>query len=757
LPASNVLALIRGFMTVVLSAMLGIGAPIAMMAHVASANPSNHSTTKHTAPKSAADETDAPILIAKGGGGGGGGAGGGGGGAGGGAGGAGGGAGGAGGSGGGGSGGAGGSGGTGSSGGAAGAGGGTAGGGGAAGPGGAPGAGGGVSGGGDGAASGGTVSPTPTSDVVLAKAQQDLARGDFNRALAGAETVVRSNAPASQRASALLVAGDAAFALRNYARASAHYTAFLSSYRTLPDAPRAAMARGWAKFREGDAGHAHWTWSYAADEFPRDARAPLALILAAGVANKAGDRTSAAAALDRLLANYPRSPYVGTALLHCSLLALDRGDENAAVRQLGDVIRTSGTAAVQDHATIASAFATPGAEAALEPASGRPPLHGDSLERFATAIIDTGEPQTTAPMLHGVALVAATERGWTDPLVDSLANRLFDNFPSYGAASALLIRVAAAAASAGSWQVATRDYEKVVARYGDAPAGRRARLELAEAFVHVGALSQAREHVRRAALAGGEESPRAWLRLAEISQMMGDRHEALAAYERVPRTMPRTPESLLSQARLLKEGGQAVSARLLPLTAAQTSKGERASEAAYELGRLAGERGQHETALEWFTNALSAEPDSPWSRLALLGTGDSLAALGRKPEALAAYTKLLAAVPADAWRRSPAHAAVREVAGEAAYRGGKLLRTAGRHGEALNMFIISALFTKGSPAETRALVGVVQCLVATGDRNAAEGLYRQLQASGAGESMLAEARRALDTAGADSALPRGAR
>src|SRR5262249_9929882 len=179
---------------------------------------------------------------------------------------------------------------------------------------------------GEGAAPAAT-SYTPTPDVVLAKAQQDFLRGDFKGALAGAEIVVRSDAAGSQRAAAFLVGGDAAFALRDYLRASAHYTAFLSSYRTLPDAPRVAMARGWAKFRMGDVGHAHWTWSYLADEFPLDARAPLALILAAGAANSAGDRTSAEAALDRLIADYPQSGYAGAARLQRALLALERGDE----------------------------------------------------------------------------------------------------------------------------------------------------------------------------------------------------------------------------------------------------------------------------------------------------------------------------------------------------------------------------------------------------------------------------------------------
>ena len=605
--------------------------------------------------------------------------------------------------------------------------------------------------------SGAIASPGPSLDVVLATARKDFALGYFARALAGAESVVRSSTRPEQRAAALLVAADSAFAVRDYARASDYYTTFVSSYRTLPDAPRAAMALGWARLRAGDTGRAQWTWSYVADEFPQDARAPLALMLAAGAAHKAGDRASAQVALDRLLVSHSRTPYVRAGRLQRAVLALDRGDESAAARELGEVIRTTGTPAVEDYAAIRSALATPGGEAALESISRRQPVRGQAVEHFVTAVIDTRHPETAAPLLHGVALVTATERGWTDPLVDSLANRVFDDFPTYPAAPVLLTRVAAAAASAGRWPLAARNYEKVAARYGDTPAGARARLELAEVYVQAGALPQAREQLRRAALTRGEESPRAWLRLAEISQTMGDRREALAAYERVPRATQRAPESLLSHARLLLAAGQGDRARPLLETAAQTSKGATASEAAYELGRLASERGQHGTALEWFTTAVRAAPDSRWGRLALIGTGDALAALDRKPEAVAAYTKLLAAVPVDAWRHSPAHAAEREAAGEAAYRSGKLLSVAGRHGEALNMFLMSALFTKGSPAEGRALAGAVQCYVATGDHTAADTYYRQMQAAGADESALAEARRALEGAQAQSALPRAAR
>jgi len=356
-----------------------------------------------------------------------------------------------------------------------------------------------------------------------------------------------------------------------------------------------------------------------------------------------------------------------------------------------------------------------------------------------------------------VTLVAATERGWTDPLTESLAHRLVEDFASYSASPGVLARVAAAARSGARWPVAARAYEKLAARYGDAPAGRRARVELAETFVQAGALPQARDAFRRAALAGGEESGRAWLRLAEISQLLGDRREALEAYERVPRTMPRPADSVMAHARLLQDAGRADRAQSLLQSVAQGSSGDIASEAAYDLGRLASARAQHTTALEWFGKALGAAPESRWGRLALLGIGDSLTALGRKPEALTTYNKIVAAAPVDAWRGADTHAAERELAGEAAYRGGELLRTAGRHGEALNMFMTSALFTRGSAAERRALLRAVQCSAAAGDRSGAEAIYRQLQAAAADASMLAEARRVLEAEPGASALPRDSR
>jgi hypothetical protein len=84
------------------------------------------------------------------------------------------------------------------------------------------------------------------------------------------------------------------------------------------------------------------------------------------------------------------------------------------------------------------------------------------------------------------------------------------------------------------------------------------------------------------------------------------------------------------------------------------------------------------------------------------------------------------------------------VSGEAAYRAGEILSGAGLHEEALDMFVTSAHLTAGLPDERRALVGVVRCLVATGDRAGAETVYRRLLSSGAAEpDLLAQARTAL--------------
>jgi tetratricopeptide (TPR) repeat protein len=271
----------------------------------------------------------------------------------------------------------------------------------------------------------------------------------------------------------------------------------------------------------------------------------------------------------------------------------------------------------------------------------------------------------------------------------------------------------------------------------------------AEALFRTGSTAEARV-IAQSAATSGEEAPRALLLLAEIHEAAGERRAALTAYDRLLREHPRmdrTPASLLAHVRLLEalEQGNRTTPVLRRLV--EVSGGEVAAEAAYRLGQARRAEGQHAAAVEWYLTAAYVADGSRWASMALLEAGRSLTALDETKEALAAYRKLLPARPGI---DPPAD---REVSGEAAYRAGEILSGAGLHQEALDMFVTSAHFTAGLPAEARALVGVVRCLVATGDRAAAEAVYRGLLSSGATEpNLLAQARTALGAGRRGSAV-----
>jgi TolA-binding protein len=698
---------------------VAIGSAIVLVAAASAAeqrqSPAIDSTLGHPA--------DLPVLIAKGGGGSGGSGGGSGGGAGGaGAGGAGGGAGGAGG------------GGAGGSGAGAGAGAGAAGAAGSSGSAGADGSASGAAGsdaGGDGATSAAPGLPSsPTIEArlssLLVQAETELARGNFTQAQRHGETVLQNSAPAATRGRALLVVADAAFAQQSYRIAATRYGQFVSEQPRGPDAARAAMALGWAHLRQGDREQARQAWARFADAHPADARAPLALALGAELAGQAGDTATSRRLLDRILTHHPSSPHAATARLSRSGLALRRQHEDEALRDLDEVIRNSGASALEQRRRLHQALSTPGAEARLE--SATPPASGDrTLEAIARLLLDARRREPDPYPLHGLVLLAARERGWSDSLTTALASRLLDEFPAYAAAPPALARVAASAASAGQWPLARRAYDVLLARAPAAAMDRKTRLASAEAQLRTGATTQARAQLEQLAATGGEDATRALFLLAELHTAAGDRGAGRAALRRV----------------------------------VERSGGEAAAEAGYRLGELARADGQHAAAVESYVKAAHTARSSRWARLALLGAGTSLTALHEPQKALATYWQLIPRRPGvDA-------VADREVSGEAAYRAGEILRGAGLPKDALDMFVISAHLTGGSAAERRALVGAVQCLVATGDRESAEKIYRRLADSGGTEpALLAQARQALGVDGgpspgarraAESAPPKDAR
>jgi cellulose synthase operon protein C len=601
-------------------------------------------------------------------------------------------------------------------------------------------------------------------DALLARARSELAQGKFEDAERHAEQLLQGSAPGALRISALLVAADAAYEMRLYGLAARRYGRFVSEQSDGPDAPRAAMAVGWSRLRQGDHERARRAFTEFADARPDDdARAPLALALAAELASRADDTASSRQLLDRILTRYPASPYAATARLSRAALALRDQQESEALRDLAEVIRVEGPAVLDERRKLTEALVTTGTERALETRATRPARAvggGHSLDRFAARLLNGHDGDATPYSLHGVLLLSAGDRGWLDPLTVGLATRLAETFPAYAPAPALLTRIAGAASDAGQWPTALRTWQTLLA---SAPEP-RARLGVGEAQFRTGATSAARAELERVAATGGEEAARALVLLTELHTAAGDRRAALTAYDRLLREHPRTERSarsLLAHARLLEELGEGARARpVLERVVERAEGGEVAAEAAYQLGQRARADGQHAAAVEWYLTATYVSGASRWSRLALLGAGQSLTALNERREALAVYRRL---VPA---RADIERADDRELRGEAAYRAAEILRDAELHVEALEMFRTSATLTAGRPAERRALVGALRCLIATGDRKSAEAIYRRLATSaGVEPELLAQARDALRNGhrvpprnGApDSALPRSAR
>jgi TolA-binding protein len=573
------------------------------------------------------------------------------------------------------------------------------------------------------------------SNSLLAQAQADLAKNYFRDAQRKADAILATRVTPEVRAAALLVAADAAYGMHAYQMAATRYGEFVATYPSSPEAPRAAMRLGWAQYREGDAPSARRSWTAVANRYPTDAHAPLALALAAEVTNQAGDASEARVLLDRIVMRYPTSRYAGAARLSRSILALRQQREQDAVRDLDEVVKSAGPAAVDERLKLIQVLAVPRAELALEAGSAvaASPARADAdpYERFAAAV-EARDAASAPYVIHGLLLAAAAEKGWSSPQAGALAVRLVDRYPTYPPAPALLARVAQQAAASDQWPTARKAYETLAARYPSV--GGKSDMDFAEALYRTGAQTAARGRLEKVAVAGSADSPRALLRLAEISEAAGDRRAALKAYDTLLRDYPRLarqPESLLAHARLLDELGPAYRARSLLRAIVENNRGEAAGEAAYRLGRMLSAEGQHRDAAEWYMTATSVAPGSKWERLALLGAGDAYTTLRDGKRALAAYDKLL-------------HDGDPSMRGEAAYRAAEILRAEQRHAEAAKLYVQSAQLSANSATEPRALVGAVSCLVAAGDRKGAESAYqRLLQAAKAGPNDLAAARTAL--------------
>ena len=176
----------------------------------------------------------------------------------------------------------------------------------------------------------------------MQQAELRLAQIDFDaREYAQAQTAALAllNQPLADdvRAAALLLVAESAYWARNWDQAVTSYSRFVSDFPKRPEAPAAGFALGWAEFRRGRLDAARERWAAFAREAPADPRAGEALLLAAELAAKAGDRAQARAMLDRVAGQYPGTEQAEVARLNRAILSLNAGRATDALAELNRV------------------------------------------------------------------------------------------------------------------------------------------------------------------------------------------------------------------------------------------------------------------------------------------------------------------------------------------------------------------------------------------------------------------------------------
>jgi tetratricopeptide (TPR) repeat protein len=302
------------------------------------------------------------------------------------------------------------------------------------------------------------------------------------------------------------------------------------------------------------------------------------------------------------------------------------------------------------------------------------------------------------------------------------------------------------------WSVVRTSYAYATARSRPALTP-QAQVDFAEALFRTGDAAQAREELTRMVDTAprAPEAARALYLLAEINETLDEPRGALAAYEDLRRRFPGTEwttRSLLPHARLLQHAiGRQKDARALLEETVRRVEGEELAETSLRLAQVLAAENEHARAVDWYMAAAYGIAErSRWYRPALLGAGRSLVALKRTPAALVVYRNILPSSPIGPpprdGRPAPELAGQvedPELVAEAAYHIAEIERSAGRHEEAVDMYLTAA--TLATPAtQGRALVGAMRSLVALGDRTSAEAIYRRLiESSGEEPEILTQA------------------
>ena len=538
--------------------------------------------------------------------------------------------------------------------------------------------------------------------AALRLAQMDVEAREFSRAAGESAEILKQPLPYDVRALALLLHAEAAYRARDWDACAAGFRRFLSEFPGHPQAGAAALSLGWAELRRGNGAAARERWVAFARFFPADPRAPEALLLAAELAGEAGD-SGAKDLLDQLLARYPAyaqadvarlnrailnlrsdrireareeltalvkqsplSPFLGRTRLALGVALLALGSVEEAEREFKEALQQGegalahlavGSAALARRRWDAAARELTEARDAGTASLSRAAEYGlvalafnegkrDEFRKAAASLLQSPpSPSLMPPLLYVLAALALEDGKWSE--ARALTLRLPNDYPGSDAADDALFRLGTGASAGGQWALAREAFQLLEDRYPKSPLAEDVRLGLAEALLRSGTAAEARGRLEAFVVSGSGDPqlPRALLLLAQAREATADRAGALEAYTRLVTDYPRSegiPTVRMAQGRLLLEAGRWDEGRQALERALAGPDEAVAVEAAFTLGEGFRARGAQEDAVEAYLTAAYLAPASAWGRRALLGAGQSFAALKQTESAVIVLRKLLA-------------------------------------------------------------------------------------------------------------------
>lgn len=561
------------------------------------------------------------------------------------------------------------------------------------------------------------------SYAALRLAQMDFDARDFSQARAGAQKLLGGPLSAELRAAALVLAGEAAYWAGDYEQAVGFYNWFLTDLPGHPQSAQVGLALGWAELRRGRPVAARQRWTTFARTAAGDPNAAAALLLSAELASRAGDAAGAQALLDQMLAKYPQSEHAPVAGLDRVILAIRAGQGKDMVSDLSRLISRGSASPYLGRMRLARGVA--------QLAAGKP----DDARGDFRAALGQGEDA----LAHLGLGSAAFERGqWDDAARQFAEARDAATGP---AAAAAEYGLAAVNFNQGKIPEFKQFAVGLLARPNDPHVTPRVLHGMEAVAVEERRWTEARSLTLRLVdqFPNHDAGP---VVLASLAAAAGRGEQWALAREMHVRLAERYPgnpgnvEGRLDYAEaLLRTGAVAGAQRDLEAFVNASPADPRLPWAMVLLAEAQEASGDRAAALETykrFAREFPAAKETPW---ALLGEGRVLQAEGRWTEARGFLERALD--NGDA-----------RVVTQAAYQLGEGLRLAGRHQDAVEMYMTAAYASPDSLWARRALLGAGQAFTALKQTEAAAIVYRKVLASAQVEPETAEAaRRSLKALG----------